>query len=106
MTKEAYFEMCEALGSEPLDDEIPVEIDDFPLLVQDCLVLYSMLADRWDSMGGQYLGKDYSIVFNLFTVYQIQETEEQMLCLSFIQKIDAIRSEIINSKIKAKTSQK
>ena len=30
MTKEAYFEMCEMLGSEPLESEIPLELDDFP----------------------------------------------------------------------------
>lgn len=105
MTKEAYFEMCEQLGTEPLEEEIPIEIDDFPELVQESLIIYGLLADRWDSMAGQYLGKDFSIVFDLFNIYQV-ESSERLLCLSFIQHTDNVRSKIINDKIKAKTPQK
>ena len=38
MTKEQYFEMCEALGNEPAESEIPIEFDDFPL-VDSILIL-------------------------------------------------------------------
>ena len=37
MTKEMYFEMCEALGNDPVESEIPVELDDFPLEIQELL---------------------------------------------------------------------
>lgn len=105
MTKEAYFEMCEQLGSEPIESEIPLEIDDFPELVQQSFVLYSLLADQWDSMGGQYLGKDYSIVFDLFKLYSIEETEK-LLVIGFLQQMDSARQKLISDKIKQKTSQK
>jgi hypothetical protein len=35
MTKEQYFEMCEALGTEPDPLEIPIEFDDLHLEVQE-----------------------------------------------------------------------
>ena len=106
MTKDAYFEMCEQLGTEPVEEEIPVEIDDFPALVQDCFVLYGFLTDQWDSMAGQYLGKDYGLIFTLFDTYGIESQEEKMLCLSFLREMDSVRSKLISDKLKQKTPQK
>jgi hypothetical protein len=105
MTKDAYFEMCEMLGQEPLEHEIPVEVADFPDLVQQCFVVYGILSDCWDSMGGGYMGKDYSIVFQLFGVYGIVDNEEILLCLDFLQHMDGVRQKLIAEKIKAKSPQ-
>ena len=102
MTKETYFEMCEMLGEEPIEAEIPVDPNDFPPLVQQCLTIYSLLEDRWDSVGGGYLGKNYSIIFNFFELYEV-DSIESLLMLEFIQHIDAIRSKIVAEKIKAKS---
>lgn len=101
MTKEAYFEMCEMLGSEPLDEEIPLELDDFPWLVQQAFVIYGMLSDIWEGMSGSYLGKDYSLLFNLFDLYGIDSAEEKLLATDFIKQIDAVRSKILYEKQKA-----
>lgn len=98
MTKEAYFEMCEQLGEEPIEEEIPTELGDFPDLIQQCFAIYGMLKDCWDPMGGNYLGKDYSIVFELFRVYRVIELEEELLILDFLQHIDSVRAKIISSK--------
>jgi hypothetical protein len=105
MTKDAYFEMCEMLGQEPVEHEIPVEISDFPELVQQCFLIYRMLSDNWDNMGGGYMGKDYSMVFDLFRVYDIVHTEEILMCLDFLQHMDSIRQKLIAEKIKAKSPQ-
>jgi hypothetical protein len=102
MTKETYFEMCEMLGEEPIEAEIPVDPNDFPPLVQQCLAIYSLLEDRWDSMGGGYLGKNYSIIFNFFELYEV-DSVESLLMIEFIQHIDSIRSKIVAEKIKAKS---
>lgn len=102
MTKQTYFEMCEMLGQEPIDDEIPVELSDFPDLVQTCFHIYSMLQDSWDSMAGAYLGKNYTIVFDLFKAYSIFD-EEQLLAISFLQQMDIVRQKIVSDKIKSKT---
>jgi hypothetical protein len=101
MTREAYFEMCEMLGSEPVESEIPVEFEDFPETVQQCFAIYSLLTDVWDTMGGNYLGKDYNIVFDLFRVYEV-DAEQHLFCLNILQQMDASRSKLISDKIKAK----
>lgn len=102
MTKDSYFEMCEMLGSDPNPDEIPVELDDFPDLVQQAFYIYSMLADTWDPMGGNYLGKNYAILFELLDLYEIQ-SHEAVLAIDFLQAMDQVRGEIISEKIRQRT---
>lgn len=103
MTKDSYFEMCEMLGSDPIEEEIPVEINDFPSLVQDTFSLYNLLEDRWDSMAGAYLGKNFSILFELYKLFQIPK-EEHLLALRFLQVMDSVRGELIGEKVKQKSS--
>lgn len=99
MTKDAYFDMCRELGVEPNEDEIPLDINDFPGLVQTCLLVYSKLKDNWDVMGGKYMGKDYTIVFELFELYSIDTTDEKILCMDFMQVIDNTRIKLSSDKI-------
>jgi hypothetical protein len=105
MTKDTYFEMCEMLGSEPVDSEIPVDLEDFPDLIQLCFIVYGFLPDRWDAMGGNFLGKDYTIVFDLFDVYSI-DTLDRLLALTTLQQMDVCRSKIVSNKLKQKSSSK
>lgn len=102
MTKESYFEMCEMLNEEPLEENIPIEYDDFPELVQQILTMYWLLEDRWDTMGGHYLGKNYSTIFNLLSLYSI-DSSEALLAIDLLKHIDSIRSDIIAEKLKAKS---
>jgi len=99
MTKDQYFEMCEVLGNEPVEEEIPVEPQDFEQEVQQAFDIYRMLSDNWDFMAGNYLGKDYGIVFDLFNLYQIEQPE-QLLLLELIRYIDEERSKVISEKLK------
>jgi hypothetical protein len=105
MTKDKYFEMCEMMGSEPVDSEIPVEIEDFPELVIQCFLIYRILPDIWDTMNGNYLGKDYNLIFNLFKLYGLDESEH-LLSISFLQEMDTCRSKVIAEKLKAKMDKK
>ena len=50
VSKDTYFEMCEMLGEEPNEDDIPLESTDFPELVQQCFAIYRLLPDIWDTM--------------------------------------------------------
>lgn len=100
MTKDAYFEMCEVLGSEPLEEEIPIELEDFPQGVQQAFSIYFVLRDCWDSMGGSYLGKDMSNVFQFFDLYEI-DGPDRLYILSLIQHMDYIRSSMISEKLNA-----
>ena len=97
MTKDAYFEMCEMLGNEPVEEEIPIEFTDFPILVQQVFTIYYYLPDTWDPMGGNYLGKNLSIVFNLFGALNIDSLEES-LCLQLLMIIDTARRKVLNKK--------
>ena len=90
--------MCEQLGSEPNDSEIPIEFDDFPAEVQLALSIYRMLRDEWEYINGNYLGKNLNGIFELFEVYEIHSKDKKFY-LELVHMIDSIRiDEIRNSK--------
>lgn len=85
------------MGNQPREEDCPPELDDFSTQVQEAVNIYRYLKDIWDSMSGQYLGKDLSIIFNLFDLLETAK-EDRRLILTFIQTMDAIRSQIVESK--------
>lgn len=103
MTKETYFEMCEALGSEPVAEEIPVEIVDFPVEMQEVLEIYRMLRDNWDTMNGNYLGKHFIGISDLFDIAEIDFVDRK-LYLTLLHIVDNIRAQGI-LKLKPKQQQ-
>lgn len=94
MTKDQYYEMCEALGSEPLDSEIPVEFEDLPSEVQESLRIYNSMQDSWDYMNGNYIGKNYAGFKDLLEIFSVPIEERQMI-FEFIQQIDKLRAKAI-----------
>lgn len=102
MSKEAYYQMCDDLGCDPDEEEIPLDITDFSDFVQTCFAVYSRLPDIWDYMNGNYAGKNLSIVFDLLRLYNIEDNEEQILALDFLSIMDTTRSSIISAKIESK----
>ena len=94
MTKEAYFEMCEALGNEPIQEEIPVDFEDFCLDVQQALSIYNKLRDEWDTMNGNYLGKSYAGILDIFTILEVP-VEDHKTMYSLIGMIDNHRAKAI-----------
>ena len=94
MTKDDYFEMCEALGSEPLEEEIPVEYEDFCLDVQEALGIYQKLRDEWDTMNGVYLGKNYVGLLDILELLEVP-VEDRRTQFELIGIIDRHRSKAI-----------
>ena len=90
MTKEKYFEMCEMLGTDPVDSEIPFEFDDFPVEIQEVLEIYKLLRDEWDTMNGIYLGKNFSGIIEVFDLVEVDRLD-QKLYLNFLHLVDNIR---------------
>lgn len=90
MTREGYFEMCELMGSVPKESEIPVEFDDLITEVQECVVIYNALQDNWEFVGGNYLGKNYTYLEQVFKMYGVEQ-ELQRYYFDILQKIDRIR---------------
>jgi len=99
MTKDMYFEMCEQLGNEPLESEIPVDFDEFPLEVQQAFNAYKMLRDEWDTMSGSYLGKSLIGIKDILEATEIDISEHKLIVM-LIRIIDNVRSEEINNKKK------
>jgi hypothetical protein len=100
MTQESYFELCEALGSEPVESEIPVEYDDLTEIAQQAINIYQLLRDIWEPMSGSYLGKDTSNIFDFFDLYDI-EKEERRVIITLIKTLDTERNKLIQQSQKA-----
>lgn len=99
MTKQQYFEMCEMLGNEPVDSEIPVEFDDFTIEVQQAFNVYRMLRDEWDTMNGNYLGKSLIGIKDVLEATEVEPSEQKFIVM-LIRMIDNVRSDEINNKKK------
>lgn len=94
MTKDMYFEMCEQLGNAPIEEEIPIEINDLPDEIQQALDIYFRLRDEWDSMSGTYTGKNLSGLKDILDIYDVDKADRANL-LDWIFIIDRIRSKCI-----------
>lgn len=101
MTKDAYFEMCQALGSEPIESEIPIEYNDLPVDVQEAITIYSKLKDEWDTMNGHYLGKSYAGISDIFDILEVPK-EDRRTVFDLIGIIDIYRGKAIKAKQPAK----
>lgn len=103
MTKDAYFDMCEMLGSEPIESEIPVDFNDLPIAAQQAFSIYSKLRDEWDFMSGNYLGKSYAGILDILTLLEVP-VEDRRTMFELITIIDGHRSKAIaDSKPKTKS---
>lgn len=93
------------MGSEPLEEEIPVDRGSLTRDTQLVFMLYDKLQSKWEGMSGSYLGKDLSILPTLFDLYDIEDYEKKY-CLDIIPIIDNYLAEDIADKIKQKTKSK
>ena len=105
MTKAQYFEMCDMMGTEPRDSEIPVELEDFPPEVQTCFSIYNVLQDNWEPMSGTYLGKNMVGLGEVFDIFQLDK-EEKLYYLSLLRRLDNTRQTMISNKQKQEQSLK
>ena len=94
MTKEAYFEMCEMMGSEPIDEEIPVDFEDLFVDVQEAFLIYNKLKDEWDTMNGNYMGKNFAGILDIFTILEVP-VEDRKTMFDLIGLIDKYRAKAI-----------
>ena len=88
MTKKQYLLMCEQLGNEPIEEEIPADFEDFPYEVQEVIQIFSILPDIWEGMSGTYMGKDYSILpYLMDEIFQVHNKQQAMQMLLSIGNI-------------------
>lgn len=92
MTAAQYFEMCEALGEQPVDADVPVEYEDFALEIQQILQIYNLLSDTWEGFNGLYLGKNLTGIKDLLELFQI-DSADTLIVIQTIKLLDRIRME-------------
>jgi len=66
--------MCDQLGKEPVESEIPPNWQDFPEVVMNAMSVFNMLGDRMYPEIG-YVGKDYTNLSYFLDIYDIEDTE-------------------------------
>lgn len=95
--------MCEALGTEPDPNEMPVEYGDLYLECREALDAYHLLPSIWTGTG-YYAGKDYTGLDAVFGLLDIYENKQEIMQMLFV--IDRVVSEDISRKQKAATKAK
>ena len=83
------------MGSEPIESEMPVEYNDLSLDVQAALSIYSKLKDEWDTMNGNYMGKSYAGIVDIFTILEVPR-EDWKMTFDLIGMIDVHRKKAIS----------
>lgn len=90
------------MGSEPVEEEMPVGREDLTLDSQMVFSIYDKLPARWEGFSGQYLGKELSLLDSLFDHYKLDKYERNY-AWDIIPIIDSFVAEDIAKKMKAKT---
>jgi hypothetical protein len=85
------------MGNDPIDSEMPVEFEDFPIDVQQAILVYRMLKDEWEGFNGLYLGKSFIGLTEILDYMEI-DLEDRKLIVQLIKLIDSARAELINKR--------
>ena len=88
MNYEQYISMCEQMGWEVDESQIPKDPSSFSLEVQQALLLYNVLPDIIEGMNGIWLGKNYSGIGDILDIYQIVN-KRQVFDLLKIAEVEA-----------------
>ncbi|MAI59005.1 MAG: hypothetical protein CML56_08520 [Rhodobacteraceae bacterium] len=83
MTRERYLELCEQMGNEPIEEEIPPDWSDLPEIVTYAVNTFNLMGDRvYPEIG--YVGKDYTNLNHYIELYAIEDKEFFLHVLSWL----------------------
>jgi len=71
MSQDQYIDMCEQMGWEINENDIPKDPSAFAPEVQQALMLLNILPDKWEGTSGTWLGKDYAGLEAIMNIYEI-----------------------------------
>jgi hypothetical protein len=94
------------MGTEPKEEDMPIDLGDFPPYIQYIFNVYNMLPDKWEGMSGTYMGKDYGILPFLLDMEGIEERDERKDAFQFIALIDRAARKYYNEKQSQERKQK
>jgi len=83
--------MCEQLGQEPIEEEIPPDIEDFPDIAIEAMTTFSSLGDKILPDIG-YLGKDFTNLPFYMEFKGIEEKDKEL----FLEILTFLESRAIN----------
>jgi len=86
MNLNQYLAMCEQMGWEPDENQMPIGASELSLDSQLALVLLESLPDNWEGMGGTWLGKDYSGLLAIMEIYEIENRRSVFELLKIAEK--------------------
>jgi hypothetical protein len=76
--------MCEQMGQEPKEEEIPPDWEDFPELAIIAINTFSQLGDRLVPDIG-YLGKDFTNLPHYLEIHGIEDKELFLEILNYLE---------------------
>jgi hypothetical protein len=79
--------MCEQMGWEPKEEEIPKDPSFLPYECQEALMLFNILPDRVEGMSGTWLGKDLNSLSSIMDIYEIENKRDVLEYLLVIQRV-------------------
>jgi hypothetical protein len=86
MTRDKYFAMKEQLGQEPIDSEIPPDLNDLPDIVINAISTFNRLGDKiYPEVG--YTGKDYTNLSFFIKIYDL-DTDDIEYFLDILNWLD------------------
>mgnify|MGYP003645220131 FL=1 len=68
--------MCEQMGWEPKEEDLPQDGSNLSLECQQALTILNALPDNWEGMNGTWLGKDYSGLSAVMDIYEVESRRE------------------------------
>ena len=98
--------MCEAMGTEPQESEIPVDMAELLYETQLAIKLYNYLPDVWSNgMQPFYSGKDYT---NLRFFMELLDIDENayLYVIETLRELDIKNASSINGKVKKQSRKK
>lgn len=96
MDKDRYLSMMDELGQDPIQEEIPPGVEDFPEIVIDGINTFNSLGDRiYPEIG--YIGKDYT---NLPLYIEMYKIEDKDTFLEILLRLDGEAVRLSQEKLK------
>lgn len=87
MELDTYLALCEQLGEEPDPTRMPLELSEFPELVQVAFFVFSLLPDNWDGMSGSYMGKYWDGLEYYFKLYEVEDPKTVLYVMKMYEGI-------------------
>jgi len=78
--------MCEQMGWEPNEEEMPKDPGFLPIDVQTALLVFNILPDKFEGMSGTWLGKDFSALEAIMNIYDIENRKDVLEYILLIQR--------------------